>query len=113
MRIRLVCLCGMAASVLVTAAQEVPPDATPAMVPAFPGAEGYGAGTTGGRGGRVISVTTLSPSGPGSLQAACEAHGPRIVVFKVAGTIDGNVRIKKGHITIAGQTAPGDGITYT
>ena len=80
-------------------------------LPAFPGAEGYGAKTTGGRGGRVIAVTNLNDSGPGSLQAACEAEGPRIVVFKVAGTIDGDVRIRHDHITIAGQTAPGDGIT--
>ena len=82
-----------------------------ADLPAFPGAEGYGAKTAGGRGGRVIAVTNLNASGPGSLQAACEAKGPRIVVFKVAGTIDGDVRIKQDHITIAGQTAPGDGIT--
>ena len=80
-------------------------------LPAFPGAEGYGGKTTGGRGGRVIAVTNLNDSGPGSLQAACEAEGPRIVIFKVAGTIDGDVRIKQDHITIAGQTAPGDGIT--
>jgi pectate lyase len=81
------------------------------VLPAFPGAEGYGSGTSGGRGGRVIPVTNLNPSGSGSLQAACEAEGPRIVVFKVAGTIDGNVRIRNDHITIAGQTAPGDGVT--
>lgn len=82
-----------------------------AAVPAFPGAEGYGSVTRGGRGGKVIAVTNLNPSGPGSLQAACAADGPRIVVFKVAGTIDGDVRIKNDFITIAGQTAPGDGIT--
>lgn len=80
-------------------------------VPAFPGAEGYGASATGGRGGRVITVTNLNESGLGSLQAACDAEGPRIVVFKVAGTIDGDIRIRGDHITIAGQTAPGDGIT--
>ena len=80
-------------------------------IPAFPGAEGYGAVTTGGRGGKVIAVTNLKTSGPGSLQAACDAEGPRIVVFKVAGTIDGEFRIRDDHITIAGQTAPGDGIT--
>lgn len=82
-----------------------------AAVPAFPGAEGYGAVTRGGRGGKVIPVTNLNPSGPGSLQAACEAEGPRIVVFKVAGTIHADVKIKNDFITIAGQTAPGDGIT--
>jgi pectate lyase len=80
-------------------------------VPAFPGAEGYGSVTRGGRGGQVIPVTNLNASGPGSLQAACEAEGPRIVVFKVAGRIDGDVSIKNDFITIAGQTAPGDGIT--
>lgn len=80
-------------------------------LPAFPGAEGYGAKTAGGRGGRVIAVTNLNASGPGSLQAACDAKGPRIVVFKVAGTIDGDVRITQDQITIAGQAAPGDGIT--
>lgn len=80
-------------------------------IPSFPGAEGYGATTTGGRRGRVIGVTNLNPSGPGSLRAACEADGPRIVVFQVSGTIDGDIRIRNDHITIAGQTAPGDGIT--
>lgn len=82
-----------------------------ASVPAFPGAEGYGARTTGGRGGRVIPVTNLNASGTGSFKEACEAKGPRIVVFKVSGTIDGDIRIRNDHITIAGQTAPGDGIT--
>ena len=87
------------------------PQANPApTVPAFPGAEGYGAQATGGRGGKVIAVTNLDASGPGSLRAACDAEGPRIVVFRVSGTIDGDVKIKHDHITIAGQTAPGDGI---
>ena len=85
--------------------------ASSAFIPAFPGAEGYGAQATGGRGGKVIAVTNLDASGPGSLRAACDAEGPRIVVFRVAGTIDGDIRIKNDHITIAGQTAPGDGIT--
>ncbi|CAD7694834.1 unnamed protein product [Ostreobium quekettii] len=85
--------------------------AAPPAVPAFPGAEGYGASTPGGRGGKVIAVTNLNASGPGSLQAACSEKGPRIVVFRVAGTIDGNVKIKNDYITIAGQTAPGDGVT--
>jgi pectate lyase len=82
-----------------------------AFLPAFPGAEGYGARTTGGRGGPVIAVTNLDASGPGSLRAAVETKSPRIVVFRVSGTIDGDVKIKNDHITIAGQTAPGDGIT--
>lgn len=80
-------------------------------LPAFPGAEGFGASAVGGRGGRVIKVTHLKPSGPGSLQAACQARGPRIVVFDVSGVIRGNVVIRHSNITIAGQTAPGAGIT--
>ena len=77
---------------------------------AFPGAEGFGARTPGGRGGRVIEVVNLNSSGPGSLNAACRAKGPRIVVFRVSGIIEGTVRIREPFITIAGQTAPGDGI---
>lgn len=82
-----------------------------AELPAFPDAEGFGAGAVGGRGGRVIKVTNLDGSGPGSLQAACEAPGPRIVVFEVGGVIRGDIFIKHSHITIAGQTAPSPGIT--
>jgi hypothetical protein len=78
---------------------------------AFPGAEGWGAATKGGRGGRVIKVTNLNGSGPGSLAEACAADGPRIVVFNVTGVIRGDIRITKPYITIAGQTAPGAGIT--
>ena len=82
-------------------------------IPSFPGAEGYGAISVGGRGGRVIEVTNLNNSGPGSLRAAIEAEGPRIVVFRVAGNIqlDGELRIWNSYLTIAGQTAPGSGIT--
>jgi hypothetical protein len=78
---------------------------------AFPGAEGWGAASVGGRGGRVIKVTNLNASGPGSLAAACAAAGPRIVVFETSGVIRGNVRITHPYITIAGQTAPGAGVT--
>jgi pectate lyase len=77
---------------------------------AFPTAEGYGKYTLGGRGGSVYEVTTLNPSGPGSLGEAIAASGPRTVVFRVAGTIEGKFSIKNDNITITGQTAPGDGI---
>ena len=84
----------------------------PGEVRAFPGAEGFGAMVTGGRGGRVIKVTTLAASGPGSLQAALDEAGPRIIVFEVSGVIEADViEITQGDVTIAGQTAPGGGIT--
>jgi hypothetical protein len=84
-------------------------------IPAFPGAEGYGTETPGGRGGRVIEVTNVNDSGPGSLRQACEVEtGPRIVVFRVSGTIElsANITIREAnsYVTVAGQTAPGDGI---
>jgi pectate lyase len=78
---------------------------------AFPTAEGYGKHTVGGRGGTVIEVTNLNSSGPGSFAEAVAASGPRTVVFRVSGTIDADVDINNDYITIAGQTAPGDGIT--
>ena len=87
------------------------PAAGAGSLPAFPGAEGFGADTPGGRGGKVIHVTNLNASGPGSLQEACSAAGPRMVVFDVSGVVRGDVVIAEPNITIAGQTAPGAGIT--
>lgn len=83
-------------------------------VPAFPGAEGFGAYTVGGRGGRVIEVTNLNASGPGSLTAALLAKGPRTIIFRVSGTIDlqrQTIVVRSPYLTVAGQTAPGGGIT--
>lgn len=85
--------------------------AEPNQLSAFPGAEGFGAIAKGGRGGRVIKVTNLRASGPGSLQAACSERGPRIVVFDVSGVVEGDVLIEHGELSIFGQTAPGAGIT--
>jgi hypothetical protein len=90
------------------------PSAGVSAEPAFPGAVGWAAETVGGRGGRIIRVTTLAADGPGSLRAALAAKGPRIVVFEVGGVIDlgrTTLEITEPYLTIAGQTAPSPGIT--
>jgi pectate lyase len=86
-----------------------------AQIPAFPGAEGFGATTPGGRGGAVVEVTNLHDSGPGSLREALQVRtGPRTVVFRVSGTIElaGWIEMKAANsfVTVAGQTTPGEGI---
>ncbi|MEI6465364.1 MAG: hypothetical protein WCQ89_11630, partial [Verrucomicrobiota bacterium] len=80
---------------------------------AFDGAEGFGAIAQGGRGGRELAVENLNDSGPGSLRAAVEAKGPRLVVFRVGGTIELKklLTIREPFVTILGQSATGDGIT--
>ena len=89
-----------------------PTDLPQADIPAFPGAEGGGMYSFGGRGGKVIVVTSLEDRGPGTLREACEQGGARIVVFNIAGIIHLKTPIilRAPYITIAGQTAPGDGI---
>jgi pectate lyase len=96
----------------VAASAKTPTNRLSAEVKAFPTAEGFGAKAVGGRGGRVIEVTNLNDSGSGSLRAAVEASGPRIVVFRTGGTITllRPLQITNPYITIAGQTAPGGGI---
>ncbi len=84
-------------------------EAVAPAIKAFPTAEGFGADAVGGRGGRVIEVTNLNDSGDGSLRAAMEADRPRIVVFRVSGTItlENAIRVNRPFLTVAGQTSPG------
>lgn len=91
---------------------EKPEDLPQADIPAFPGAEGGGKYTAGGRGGKVLVVTNLEDDGPGSFRWACEQGGARIIVFNVAGIIHlkSPVSIRAPYVTIAGQSAPGDGV---
>lgn len=89
-------------------------DTAPTTAIAFPGAQGWAAHTPGGRGGKIVRVTSLAADGPGSFRAAIEAKGPRIVVFEVGGVIDlgmKELRITEPFLTIAGQTAPHPGVT--
>ena len=90
----------------------LPSDLPSAKVPAFPGAEGGGKFSFGGRGGKIFVVTNLADSGPGTLREACESAGPRIVVFNVAGVIhlEKPIYIEASYLTIDGHTAPGDGV---
>lgn len=113
---RLAVLAAALALPLAAPASAQAPVAAPAeaALPAFPGALGWASQTVGGRGGQIIRVTNLNSEGPGSLRAAIEADGPRIVVFEVGGVIDlgrRTLRITNPYITIAGQTAPSPGIT--
>ncbi len=89
-----------------------PYDLMQAEIPAFPGAEGGGMYTPGGRGGKVLTVTNLNDSGEGSFRWACEQGGARIIVFNVSGIIrlETPIVVRAPYITIAGQTAPGDGV---
>ncbi len=89
-----------------------PYDLRQAKIPAFPGAEGGGMYTFGGRGGKVITVTNLNDGGEGSFRWACEQGGARIIVFNVCGVIklETPVFLRAPYVTIAGQTAPGNGV---
>jgi pectate lyase len=103
----ILCCAAFAALVCVPA-----PAASTSGLPAFPGAEGFGATTPGGRGGQVLIVTNPDDAGPGSLRAACTAEGPRIVVFRIAGTISlkSPITVTEPYLTLEAQSAPGDGI---
>jgi pectate lyase len=102
-----------AAVAATTAAPQALPVPTVVAGKAFPGAEGFGTDTPGGRGGQVCAVTNLNDSGPGSLRSCIDLAGPRYVVFRTGGTIvlETRLNVVQPYLTIAGQTAPGGGIT--
>ncbi|HVE87085.1 MAG TPA: hypothetical protein VND93_29725 [Myxococcales bacterium] len=100
-------------TVVAACADPVPPDCPlPAGLPVFPGAAGFGTTTPAGRGGRVIEVTSLADSGPGTLRSAVAEAGPRTIVFRVGGTItlQNHLEVLEPFLTVAGQTAPGGGV---
>jgi len=99
---------GTATAAVTVAVSPASGSSTPLV--AFPGAEGFGAYATGGRGGSVLYVTNLNADGPGSLQWAIDQPGTRYILFKVSGLIDTQIHLTHGNVTIAGQTSPG-GIT--
>lgn len=100
---------------LALAAAAGPVVAAPGHLPVFPGAQGFGTATPAGRGGRIITVTSLADDGAGSLRAAVEASGPRIIVFEVSGRISlrSDLVLRRPFCTIAGQTAPAPGVMLT